>query len=112
MAEPCDYLYRPLLERSLPNFQVQYLARNYDFGKQSRVAALIVEEINTQMEKEEAQLGVRRVQPFQLYLKWKGQELFFPLFAPEYLDPILHGEGGFRASREMMIPGRIRGLLP
>jgi len=103
MAERYDVLYRPLLERSLLNYQVQVLARNYDFGKQSRVAALIVEEVNAQMKQAEAQLGIRRVPPFHLYLKWKGQELFLPLFAPEYLDPILHDEGGFRASREMMI---------
>lgn len=103
MGEHYDYLYRPLLNRSLENYQVQYLARNYDFGKQSRVAALLVEEVNTQMEKTEEQLGIRRVQPFHLYLKWKGQSLFFPLFAPEYLGPILSGDGGFRASREMMI---------
>ena len=103
MGEHYEYLYRPLLERSLENYQVQYLARNYDFGKQSRVAALIVAEVNMQIEKAEEQLGVRRVQPFHLYLKWKGQDLFFPLFAPEYLDPILSGEGGFRVSRAMMI---------
>ena len=103
MGEHYDYLYRPLLERSLLNYQVQYLAQNYDFGKQSRVAALIVAEVNTQIEKAEAQLGIRRVQPFHLYLKWKGQNLFFPLFSPEYLDPIFSGEGGFRASRQMMI---------
>ncbi len=103
MGERYDYLYRPLLERSLLNYQVQYLARNYDFGKQSRVAALIVEEVNTQMQKAEKQLGIHRVHPFHLYIKWKGQNLFFPLFAPEYLEPILSGDGGFRASREMMI---------
>jgi len=102
MADNYDYLYRPLLERSLENYQVQYLARNYDFGKESRVAALIVAEVNTQIEKTEAQLGIRRVQPFHLYLKWKAQELFFPLFASEYLEPIFNGCGGFRASREMM----------
>jgi hypothetical protein len=103
MTERYDYLYRPLLERSLLNYQVQYLARNYDFGKQSRVAALIVEQVNAQMEQAEAELGIRRVPPFHLYLKWKGQELFLPLFAPEYLDPILAGDGGFRSSRQMMI---------
>ncbi len=103
MAERYDYLYRPLLERSLLNYQVQYLARHYDFGKQSRVAALIVGEVNAQMEQAEVQLGIRRVPPFHLYLKWKGQELLFPLFAPEYLEPILRNEGGFRVSREMMI---------
>jgi hypothetical protein len=103
MGTHTDYLYRPLLERSLLNYQVQVLARNYDFGKQSRVAALIVEQVNTRMEQAEAELGIRRVSPFHLYLKWNGQELFLPLFAPEYLDPILHDEGGFRASRQRMI---------
>ena len=95
MGERYDYLYRPLLERSLLNYQVQYLARHYDFGKQSRVAALIVEEVNLQMQKAEAQLGIRRVAPFHMYLKWKGQELFLPLFSPEYLDPIPGGMGDF-----------------
>jgi hypothetical protein len=103
MGTHTDYVYRPLLERSLLNYQVQVLARHYDFGKQSRVAALIVEQVNAQMEQAEAELGIRRVSPFHLYLKWKGQELFLPLFAPEYLDPILAEDGGFRASRQMMI---------
>ena len=103
MGEHTDYLYRPLLERSLVNYQVQYLARNYDFGKQSRVAALIVEQVNAKMEQTEAELGIRRVAPFHLYLRWKAQELLFPLFAPEYLDPILSGDGGFRVSRQMMV---------
>lgn len=103
MAETYDYLYRPLLERSLENYQVQYLARNYDFGKQSRVAALIVADVNTEIEKTETQLGIQRIRPFHLYLRWGGQDLALPLFTPEYLEPILHGDGGFRASREHMI---------
>ena len=103
MAEHYDYLYRPLLEHSLLNYQVQYLARNYDFGKQSRVAALIVEEVNTQIEKTETQLGIQRIPPFHLYLRWGTVDLAFPLFTPEYLEPILRGDGGFRASRELMI---------
>jgi hypothetical protein len=103
MGNYYEYLYRPLLERTLQNYQIQYLARNYDFGKQSRVAALIVEEVNTRMVHVERELGIRRVEPFHLYLKWKGQQLFFPLFTPEYLLPILRGDGGFRTSREMMM---------
>jgi len=103
MAEHYDYLYRPLLERSLLNYQVQYLALNYDFGKQSRVAALIVEEVNTQIKKTETQLGIHRIPPFHLYLRWGTVDLAFPLFTPEYLEPILRGDGGFRASRELMI---------
>jgi hypothetical protein len=100
---PVDYLYRPLLERSLVNYQVQHLGRTYDFGKQSRVAALVVEEVNRQIEKAEDQLGIRRLRPFHLYLKRAGQDLSFPLFAPEYLEPILRQQGGFRVSRQLMI---------
>jgi hypothetical protein len=103
MREPYEYLYRPLLERSLLNYQVQYLARNYDFGKQSRVAALIVEQVNAQIEQAEDQLGIRRIPPFHLYLRRGAVDLGLPLFAPEYLQPILRGEGGFRSSRELMI---------
>jgi hypothetical protein len=33
--------YRPLGERTLVNYQVQYLARRYDFGKESLVARLL-----------------------------------------------------------------------
>lgn len=98
-----DYLYRPLLERSLVNYQVQYLGRTYDFGKQSRVAALVVSEVNRQIEKAEEKLGIRRIRPFHLYLRRAGRDLSFPLFAPEYLEPILRGEGGFRVSRQLMI---------
>jgi hypothetical protein len=98
-----DYLYRPLLERSLENYQIQHLARNYDFGKESRVAALIVRKINAGIEKAERELGIRRIQPFHLYLKWCGEDLALPLFASEYLDPIFSGNGGFRGSRELVL---------
>ncbi len=98
-----DYLYRPLLERSLENYQVQYLARNYDFGKESRVAALIVRKINSGIEEAERELSIRRVQPFHLYLKWGSLDLALPLFAPEYLEPIFSGNGGFRSSRELVL---------
>ncbi len=98
-----DYLYRPLLERSLENYQVQYLARNYDFGKESRVAALIVRKINSGIEEAERQLSIRRVQPFHLYLKCSGVDLALPLFVPEYLEPIFSGIGGFRSSRELVL---------
>jgi hypothetical protein len=102
-GQAIDYLYRPLLARSLENYQVQYLARTYDFGKQSRVAALVVDEVNRQIEKAEQSLGIRRIRPFHLYLRRAGQDLSFPLFAPEYLQPILREQGGFRVSRQLMI---------
>ena len=102
MKDNRRYLYQPLIERSLSNFQVQYLARNYDFGKQSRIATLIVEEVNSRTEKVERKLGIRRIRPFHLYIKWRGVDLGLPLFKPEYLSPILDGSGDFRASRELV----------
>ena len=102
MTKEPDDLYRPLLERSLLNYQIQYLARNYDFGKESRVAALIVAEVNGRIEETERQLGITRVPPFHLYLKRGGKDFALPLFRPEYLQPILDKDGGFWVSRELM----------
>lgn len=98
-----EYLYRPLLERNLETYQVQYLARSYDFGRQSRVAVLIVREINARMQEAEEQLGIGRVAPFHLYLKRSGVDLALPLFRPQYLEPILKDSGGFRASRHLVL---------
>ena len=106
---PYAYLYRPLVERSLLNYQVQHLASHYDFGKQSRVAALIATRVNESMQEAERELGVRRGSPFHLYLKWRGAELILPLFAPEYLGPIVQQRGGFRAARELVRAGCLQG---
>jgi len=103
MRDNYRYLYGPLMERSLVNFQVQHLARNYDFGKQSRVAALIVEEVNSRMGEVERRLGVQRIYPFHLYFRWRGEDLALPLFRPEYLDPIFNGTGNFGVSRELVL---------
>jgi hypothetical protein len=102
---PYAYLYRPLVERSLLNYQVQHLASHYDFGKQSRVAALIATRVNESMQEAENSLGIQRVPPFHLYLKWRGAKLILPLFAPEYLKPIVERRGGFRMARELVRAG-------
>jgi len=94
-------LYRPLLERTLENLQLQHLARCFDFGSESRVAAVLVKEINSRMDEVEAVLGITRVRPFELYLKRNGRELILPLFRPEYLGPILDG-GTFADSRRLV----------
>jgi hypothetical protein len=36
-------IYRPIAERTLQNYQMQHLARKYDFGKESLVSKLIIE---------------------------------------------------------------------
>jgi hypothetical protein len=102
---PYAYLYRPLLERCLLNYQVQHLASRWDFGKQSRVAAIIAARVDESMQEAEQKLGIRRVPPFHLYLKWRGAGLILALFAPEYLRPILEQRGGFRAARELVRAG-------
>jgi len=94
-------LYRPLLERNLENYQAQHLARRYDFGKESRIAALVVAEVNRRMDETEAGLGVRRARPFELCLRQGGQEVTLPLLRPEYLQPVLAG-GTFAQARGLV----------
>ncbi|MDQ7790243.1 MAG: DUF1670 domain-containing protein [Clostridia bacterium] len=95
-------IYRPLLDRTLENYQVQYLARKYDFGKESLVAHLLVKEINSRMEKAEAALGIERVRPFELFMRRGPREIRLPLFRPEYLKPILDG-GDFSQARARVL---------
>lgn len=85
-------IYRPLRDRTLENYQVQYLACKYDFGKESLVAHLLVREINSRMDEAEAALAIARVRPFELYVRKGRREARLPLFRPEYLEPILSGE--------------------
>jgi len=73
-------LYQPLLERTLENYQVQYLARSYDFGKESLVAQMLVKKINQEMDTAEKVIGIKRVKPFELYLEAHRQEIVLPLF--------------------------------
>jgi len=94
--------YRPLVERTLVNYQVQYLARRYDFGKESLVARLLVEEINRRMEETESVLGIERVRPFELYVQKAQNQARLPLFHPEYLEPILGG-GDFSMARNLVL---------
>jgi len=94
--------YRPLVERTLVNYQAQYLARKYDFGKESLVARLLVEEIDHRLEETEAILGIERVQPFELYVQKAQSQALLPLFCPEYLEPILGG-GDFSMARNLIL---------
>lgn len=94
-------IYRPLLERTLENHQVQHLARRYDFGKESRIAALIVAEVNRRMDEVETCLGVQRARAFDLCLYLRGKPVTLPLFRPEYLQPLLTG-GTFTQARALV----------
>jgi hypothetical protein len=61
-------IYRPLLDRTVENYQVQHLVRKFDFGKELRIARLIVQAINAAVEQEEANLRITRVRPFELFV--------------------------------------------
>ena len=91
-------IYRPLIERTLENYQVQHLSRKYDFSKESLVARLLVREINKNMDAAEASIAVTRVKPFCLYIKKGKREAVLPLFSPHYLEPMLKGKS-FTAAR-------------
>jgi hypothetical protein len=102
-------LYRPLLERTLENLQLQHLARFFDFGCQSRVAAVLVREINIRLDEVESTLGIRRVRPFELYLKCNGKDVMLPLFQSGYLEPMLNG-GTFADARRLVLSTCLQSL--
>lgn len=85
-------LYRPLLERTLENYQMQHLARKYDFGRQSLVSKLMIERINKAMDEAEKNMGISRVKPFCLYLRSREKKAILPLFEPQYLQPLFEGK--------------------
>ncbi|PNR96605.1 DUF1670 domain-containing protein [Petrotoga sp. 9PWA.NaAc.5.4] len=85
-------IYGPLEERTVENYQVQYLARRYDFGKESRIATMLVKRINEEITKAEKAVGISRVKPFEMYLKKGKKQITLPLFKPSYLEPIYEGE--------------------
>ena len=94
-------IYRPLTLRTLMNYQIQYLARKFELSRESRVSELLVKRINAAIETAEAEVGIRRVMPFELYLQRKRKGMALPLFKPEYLEPIFKGET-FRQSRQLL----------
>jgi hypothetical protein len=94
-------IYQPLVSRSIENYQIQYLARKYDFGKESRIAHLLVIRINQALIEAEKLVGITRVLPFELYVKKHRCKIRLPLFKAEYLEPIYQGKT-FKASRKLI----------
>jgi hypothetical protein len=99
MENRCPY--KPLVERNLENVLVEHLARRFDFGKDSRVARLLVCEILERLEHVEQQAGLVRVKPFELFLKYKGKPLLLPLLRHDYLEPLSKG-APFPAARRLV----------
>ena len=94
-------LYSPLLKRTLINYQTQHLARHFDFTRESRILKLLITTINQAMEEAEALVGIKRVQPFELYLKKEHQEIILPFLKPEHLEPLFAGES-FKECRKLI----------
>jgi len=94
-------IYRPLAMRTIENYQIQYLARKYDFSKESRIAHLLVKRFNQVLMETEKLVGITRVKPFELYIKKHRSKIKLPLFKPEYLEPIYQGKT-FKASRKLV----------
>jgi len=106
--------YQALLDRSLETLQLQHLARRFDFGSESRVAAILVQRINSCMDELEEGLGIVRVKPFELYANKNHRSVIFPLFRTEYLEPIFAG-GTFSQSRKLVMEEcleRLREAMP
>ncbi len=101
MVSAREERYRPLKLRTLVNYQIQYLARKFDLSRESRIAELVIRKINDTIAAAEAEIGIQRIQPFELFLKRKRKGLALPLFKPAYLAPILTGET-FAESRELV----------
>ena len=67
-------VYQPLLQRTVENHQVQHLVHRFDFGKESRIARVIVQEINAAIEQKEASLQIKRVRPFELFVRRRSAD--------------------------------------
>ena len=80
--------YRPQLDRTAENYQVQHLVRKFDLGKESRIARLIVHAINAAVEQEAANLRITRVRPFELFVTASRQSVCLPLFQEDYTAPL------------------------
>lgn len=106
--------YRPLTQRTMETYQTQYLARKFDFTKESRIARMIVQSVNEMMDREEHALAIERVKPFELYIDHSNRSLRLPLFKPEYLEPLYRGETFASARRYIRTTclKRLRLILP
>lgn len=82
-------IYRPLLDRTVENYQVQHLVRKFDFGKESRIARLIVQAINAAVEQEEANLRITRVRPLNSSSRPTGKVYACPCFRMITLHPFI-----------------------
>ena len=84
-------IYRPLLDRTVENYQVQHLARKFDFGTESRIASPIVQAINAAVEQEEANLRITRVRPYELFVTATTQSVCLPHVQDDYTPPLYLG---------------------
>ena len=93
-------IYRPLLDRTVENYKEQQLVRKFDFGKESRIARLIVQAINAAVEQEGANLRITRVRPLELVVPATRQSVCLPLFRDEYTAPLYKGQSYATAKKQ------------
>lgn len=93
--------FRPFLLRTIENYQVEHLSRKFDFSKESRIARLIVKQINEAVSAVERKLKIERVKPFELLIQKSWEKIALPLFKQQYLEPFYAGKS-FSEARELL----------
>jgi len=90
-------------DRTLENAQVYLLKQNYDLSRNSRLARIIVEKVNTTLDAEERRRQVKRVRTGELLLATRRGPLILPIRTEENLDRMIAGEGWETIRRDILL---------
>jgi len=90
-----------LREKNLVNAQRSLLRERFDFGRESWLAERLVADFNTQMEAFEATTGIRRVQPGEVLVSYRGEKVTLPLLIPKGAADLVAGKRYAEVSRQM-----------
>lgn len=72
-------IYNTLLDKDLAIAQKRELALRFDLAGESWLAETLVERFNTAIDAYEAERGIQRVKPGELFVRFRGQEVTLPL---------------------------------
>jgi hypothetical protein len=84
--------YLPLREKNLVNAQRSLLRERFDFGRESWLAERLVADFNTQMEAFEAKTGIRRAQPGEVLVSYRGEKVTLSLLIPKGAADLVAGK--------------------
>ncbi len=87
-----EQTFGPMLERTLENAQVRLLATEYDLSEDSRLARAIAEHVNSTLDAEEKERGVKRVRPGEMLLQTSRGDVVLPIRLKEDLERAVAGE--------------------